>query len=255
MMLDLLKEGIESLWGADLDAFVRDACRHIADGRLSEEEAESFWAAVEARRARVPRARKPALRRPPAQRSPDRMRSVRRRRRMASVAPMPTALAAHFTEGERAALAIVAAEVAAKGACALSVPEIAARAGIGQTLARRAVRTAQRLGLLEVTERRRPRRQSLTNIVRIISREWLAWIARARVHTRVGHAYRDEIQGGVDAIEAHRQGHPVDQGTGQRRGDPLGQRRAGPRPPRQGYRGNELAPETWHQAVDAGKVA
>jgi hypothetical protein len=37
---------------------------------------------------------------------------------------------------------------------------------------------ARRLGLITVEERRRPGQRSLTNIVRIISKEWLTWLRK-----------------------------------------------------------------------------
>ena len=49
---------------------------------------------------------------------------------VALAGPMPFALARRFAEGEQAALAIVAAEVRAKGACDLAVDAIAARADV-----------------------------------------------------------------------------------------------------------------------------
>jgi hypothetical protein len=52
-------------------------------------------------------------------------------------------------------------------------------AGVGQTKARMALKEAARLGLLTVEERRIPCRPNLPNVVRIVSREWLAWITRA----------------------------------------------------------------------------
>ena len=110
--------------------------------------------------------------------SPNRAASRDRRRGLALVGAMPHALAARFTEGERAVLTIVAAEVKAKGACELPLEAIAARAGVCVTLARGAIRLAAAGGLALVIERRRHGRSNLSNIVRIVSREWLAWIWR-----------------------------------------------------------------------------
>jgi hypothetical protein len=41
-----------------------------------------------------------------------------------------------------------------------------------------AIRTAARLGLVTVEERRREGQRNRPNIVRIVSKEWLAWIAK-----------------------------------------------------------------------------
>jgi hypothetical protein len=91
---------------------------------------------------------------------------------------MPPALAAQFTTGELAALRIVADEIARRGDCRLPMGAVAARAGVSETTARNALRGARREELLTIEARPRPGRPNLTNIVRVISAEWLAWIAR-----------------------------------------------------------------------------
>jgi hypothetical protein len=85
-------------------------------------------------------------------------------------------MAAGYTTGEQAVLRIVADEVRDKGTCTLSIPEIAARAGVGVTKARMTLREASKQGHLTIEERRVPYRPNLPNVVRIISREWRAWI-------------------------------------------------------------------------------
>lgn len=114
------------------------------------------------------------------QRSPDRARSIERRRTLASCGPLPPTLAAKFTTGELSVLWIVSEEVAAKGACSLTLSELAARAGVGLTKARLALRIAQDLGLLTITERRVPYRPNLSNLIRIVSTAWRAWIGRRK---------------------------------------------------------------------------
>jgi hypothetical protein len=96
---------------------------------------------------------------------------------MAASGAMPPALAARFMTGELAALAIVARRVQrAGGACTLPIDAIAAMAGVCRRTVQAAIRAAARLGLLLVKERRIPGRKSPTNIVRIISAEWSAWL-------------------------------------------------------------------------------
>lgn len=114
------------------------------------------------------------------QRSPDAARSLERRRTLAATGPLPPTLACRFTTGELAVLKVVADEVASKGACVLSIPEIAARAGVGPTKARMALRIAAGLGLVVSSERRVPYKPNLTNVVRIVSGEWLAWLAKRK---------------------------------------------------------------------------
>lgn len=125
--------------------------------------------------------------------SPDKAASRDRRRLLACSGPMPPALAARFTTGQLAVLRIVADEVAAKGVCGLCIDAIAARAGVCRRLAQGAIRLAEGDGLLTVEERRHEGRRSSTNLVRIISREWQAWMRR------VGRAKA----GGVGCKEIH----------------------------------------------------
>ena len=89
---------------------------------------------------------------------------------------MPPALAAKFTQAEMAAFRIVSDEVRHHGVCALHIDAIAARAGTCRTTVKNALREARRLNLVTVQERRRRGQKSLTNLVRIISPEWMAWI-------------------------------------------------------------------------------
>ncbi len=113
------------------------------------------------------------------QRSPDRKASRERRRMLGGSGCMPSKLGMMFTEGERAVLCIVASEVKSKGLCDDAIDAIAARAGVCRTTAQNAMHEGRRLGIVTVTERPRRGMKSLTNIVRICSREWLNWIQRA----------------------------------------------------------------------------
>jgi len=92
---------------------------------------------------------------------------------------MPPALACRFTVGELAVLRIVGDEVRQHGCCNRCVDEIAARVGVCRRMVQTALREAARLGLLTVEERRREGRRNLSNVIRIVSREWLAWLAKA----------------------------------------------------------------------------
>jgi hypothetical protein len=89
-------------------------------------------------------------------------------------------MACLFTTGELAALRIVADEVRDRKQCRLTLGEIAARAGVGITTARNALRYAAREGLVTIEERRRDKRPNLSNVVRIVARDWTAWIERGR---------------------------------------------------------------------------
>ena len=116
-------------------------------------------------------------------RTPD---SLARRRRMAAGGFLPPALAAAFTGGEQAVLAVIALEVGKRGACTLALGHIAALAGVCLTVAKRALRQARMLGLVDVEERRLSRSRNDTNKVTVASREWAAWL-RLRL-PRASHA-------------------------------------------------------------------
>lgn len=112
------------------------------------------------------------------QRSPDRQRSIERRRRLAMSGPMPPNLACQFTVGELAVLRIVANEAHQHGGCRLHLDAIAARAGVCRRLAQMAIRRAERLGLLSVTERRISAFRNDTNVVRVVDKAWVTWLDR-----------------------------------------------------------------------------
>ena len=123
------------------------------------------------------------------QRAPERSEAIARRRRLACSGPMPPALGSRFTTGQLAVLRIVADEVASNGACGLCIDAIAARAGVCRRLAQGAIRLAEGDGLLTIQERRHQGRKNEPNVVRIISREWLAWLKRGG-QMRNGFAFR-----------------------------------------------------------------
>jgi hypothetical protein len=108
--------------------------------------------------------------------SPDRARSIARRRRVALCGAIPAKLAANFTLGEIAALSVIAGEIRRQGHCALPLDAIAAKAGVCRTTAQNALRAARLAGLVIVTERPRPGRKNLPNVVKIVSPAWLAWL-------------------------------------------------------------------------------
>jgi hypothetical protein len=62
----------------------------------------------------------------------------------------------------------------------MSVPEIAARAGIGERTVRYALAKARQHGLVSIEERRRAFRASLPNRVSVLCPHWQAWLAAAK---------------------------------------------------------------------------
>ncbi len=124
-----------------------------------------------------------ASRRPAQRRVGSRPRSdasMERRRRWASSGAMPPQLQARFTLAESAVMAVVAAEVAAKGACTLTVGHIAALAGVSETTVRNAMNQAVMLGFVRVEERRVSYARSLPNRVTITSPPWNTWLRLRR---------------------------------------------------------------------------
>jgi hypothetical protein len=190
---------------ARLNDLMQDVWKAYGAGMLNDDEAQRLAERLEARRVEVRELDRTSIRAPSVPRvigasvfppkkrqgfSPDRQRSIERRRRLAASGPMPPALAYRFTTGELAALRIVADEVRANGTCVLTLGEIAARAGVSVCLARNALRGAAKDGLLLIEERRRHRAPNLPNVVRIISREWKAWIDRRRPALPLGGGSR-----------------------------------------------------------------
>lgn len=151
--------------------------RALADGHVSEAEAEALSALIETRKV-------PAIRGPgggPGARGsrPRSDRSLERRRRWAASGRLPPPLAARFTQGEVAVLAVLAVEATRHGRCTLAHAHLAALAGVSISTVKRAIRAARALGIVEVIVRRVSAFRNDTNAVAIVSREWRAWLARS----------------------------------------------------------------------------
>ena len=79
---------------------------------------------------------------------------------------------------------MVATETSKRGDCRLAVGQLAAVAGVAETTVRNALREAKNLGLVTVEERRVTGFRNDTNVVRIVSPEWQAWMRLARKPVR-----------------------------------------------------------------------
>ncbi|CAN7693531.1 hypothetical protein LJR030_003675 [Rhizobium sp. LjRoot30] len=121
----------------------------------------------------------------------DRTKSRHRKRMRGGDGRIPYWLRQWFTEGERAALSVIAAEVMKNGACDLPIEKIASIAGISVRTVQYAIATAAWRSsaimklpecdrpplLLHVEYRPRKGAKSLSNRIKIISREWVNWLS------------------------------------------------------------------------------
>ncbi len=164
-----------------LDNAARLIWRGHGEGLVDDSAAERLSAAIEARRSafkvRSPKTTaQPRRAHPRPCRSPDRTRSIRRRRGLAASGAVPGTIAAHFTTGEIAALTVIARQCQRSRSCDWFMDRTAAIAGVSRTTVRNALRQAQALGLISVQERRLTAWRSDSNIIRVVSAEWLAWL-------------------------------------------------------------------------------
>ncbi|MCJ2108057.1 helix-turn-helix domain-containing protein [Methylobacterium sp. E-041] len=183
-----IRRQAEAVPRAALPAVTAALWRAFGEGHLSEAEAEALSGLIEARQ--LPERPTDLSQRPNGaskSRTGSRPRtdaSMARRRRWAASGRLPPAIAARFTLAEQAVLAVVAVEVAKRGDCRLAVGHIAAVAGVSETMVRNAIREGRTHGLLTVEERRLARFRNDTNVVCIVSRDWIAWLRLARTVER-----------------------------------------------------------------------
>ena len=201
MFLDEIRRQAENAPHAALPAVTSALWRAFAEGHVTEAEAGSLSALIEARQLSDVRHRSGQIPNPTGTSTApttdtrqDRQNGLRagvgsrprsdasleRRRRWAASGRLPPALAARFTLAEQATLALIAAETARRGDCRLSISHLAAVAGVAETTVRNAIREARKLGLLTVEERRVTGWRNNTNIIRVVSPEWAAWLRLKR---------------------------------------------------------------------------
>lgn len=170
--------------GVQLDSVASLLWQAHGHGHLSDPEAEDLDARIRVARKRpmgiVTALGSAAVSAVAAAKRARRRKSADARDRMRSMAFggwLPRAMAARFTAGELAVLSVIAAEVAARGFCDLHVGTIAYRAGVSDRSVRSARHVAEQLGLL-TCHQRGTSKNGLANVIRIVSREWLAWLAK-----------------------------------------------------------------------------
>jgi hypothetical protein len=175
-----------------LDQIGRCFWKGYGDGSIGDGEATYLSACIESRRPlgrrTAPGFAKPIgklagrislrfkQRRP--QRSPNREASRHRRRMLAGSSALPPNIRHFYTEGERAVLCVVSGDVKRCGICDWPLDKIAALAGVCRTTAQNALWWADHLGHITVEQRPVLGRRNLPNVIRVISREWTAWIKR-----------------------------------------------------------------------------
>ncbi|GJE43852.1 hypothetical protein [Methylobacterium soli] len=172
MFADEIRRAVEAAPRVKLPDVAALLWRAFGAGQVTEAEAEALSNLIEARKiAPVPTGapRKPVGSRPRTD------ASMERRRRWAASGRLPPQLAARFTLAEAAVLAVVASETVRRGDCRLCVDHIAAIAGVGRSTVKNAIRQARTLGLVTVEERAQTAWRNLSNVVRIVSKEWQAW--------------------------------------------------------------------------------
>ncbi|RYB01373.1 transcriptional regulator [Lichenibacterium ramalinae] len=209
-----------------LDALSKGVWQAYGAGVLDDEETGVLCELIAARRAcseQLARAPRRVGSRPRTS------ASLERRRSWTASGWLPPAIAARFTMGEAAALAVIIAEAAKAGRCGLPIGAIAGRAGVCATTVRNALREARRLGLVRVEERRLSYARSLPNLVTIAGRELALWVrTRARVARQEGGC---KIVMATTNLHFHSAARPApaarEKGIRGRESDGLGDARAG----------------------------
>jgi hypothetical protein len=125
------------------------------------------------------------------QRAPDKQRSYERRHRLAFSGVMPRFLAPNLTIGDMAVMRVVCDEYVRAGGCELSLAEIAARAGVCRKTAKRATQNARDQRLISIEERPVRGQRHRSNLIRVISFEWLKWLRRGQDDE--GSAHRNAV--------------------------------------------------------------
>lgn len=176
-----------------LDDAVRAIYQGVIANLIGEGEADTLQALANARRMALkgplagskPFSVRPTIF-PPKRPTPRYDRSAARQRRRGHSRDrwMPDHLADHFTDGELAALTIVAMEYMKHGRCDLTIGEIAAFAGVCERTVRYAFKAAENMEIVSIERVRPVGQKNLPNVVRITSPEWLKWIERRPVTRR-----------------------------------------------------------------------
>lgn len=184
MLAHTLAQRIDSAQWGELPTLTTQIWVAYGKELLTDDEAQALSDRIEARKGRktvTPTAapvRRASIFPPRKVQKPRDPSAVVLRRRLNSRHTMSPTMSQGYTNGELAVLKIVADEVAKRGFCDRSIDEIAARAGACRRLVQTTMKLAERNGLLKVQRRPRIKNTNLTNVITIISDEWLLWIKR-----------------------------------------------------------------------------
>lgn len=183
MFVDEVRAAVMASPRSSLPALAAALWKSHAAGAIYDDDAQSIAELIEARKTvscwSTPAGTTAMPRRVGSR--PKSAESLARRRRWVAAGWMPPALACHFTQGELAALALIASEVMKHGRCDLYVEQIAAFAGVARSTVKRATRQAQAHGLLRVEVWKITPVRNGSNRITIISKEWGTWLRfRAR---------------------------------------------------------------------------
>jgi len=177
MFTDQLRHAVEASPRCELPRVSAALWKAYAAGQIGEGEAQALSDLIEAKKA-LPATQRPVQRRVGSRpRSPA---SMERRRSWAASGHLPPQLAARFTMGEVAVLAVVAVEVRKHGRCTLTMGHIAALAGVSRTTAKRGLSEAFALGVIRVQERRLTAFRNDSNVVTVVDPAWAAWLRLRR---------------------------------------------------------------------------
>jgi hypothetical protein len=177
MFVEELRRAAEAAPRCELPRVRETLWKAYGQGLLADDDAQAMAELIEARLKTPAVAPQRVAQRRVGSR-PRTSASLERRRSWAASGALPPQLACRFTIGEQAVLAVIAMEVRKKGRCALAMDHIAALAGVCRTTVRNALREAGDLGLIKVIERRLTAWRNDTNLIDVVSPEWLSWLER-----------------------------------------------------------------------------
>lgn len=198
MFAEEIRRAVEAAPRSRLPDVAAVMWRAYGTGQIGEAEAEALSALIEARKALPAPSATP---RKPVGSRPRTDASMERRRRWAASGRLPPGIAARFTLAEAAVLAVVSAETARRGDCRLYVDHIAAVAGVSRSTVKAAIRQARMLGLLTVEERPQTAFRNLSNVVRIVSKEWTAWLGLVRQSPVRGSGVKSSASTNTQGLE------------------------------------------------------